>query len=83
MHITLFGAAGEVTGSAYLVTTTPRDYRHPERACLAGQPGTVVVGPNWRRRQMRMQLPRNLCLDERILVGAGRRRNHDPCARQR
>ena len=46
------------------------DHRHPERAGLAGQPGAVVVGPERRRRQVRMQLPGDLALRERVLVVA-------------
>ena len=38
------------------------DDRHPEGARLARQSGAVVVGPERRRRQVRMQLPRDLRL---------------------
>ena len=62
--------------------STLRDHCHPERACLTGEPGAVVVRPEWRRRQIRMQLPDNLRLGERILVRASRRRDHDSGARQ-
>ena len=51
---------------------------HPERAELAGQPGAVVVRPHRGRRQLRMKLPADLGLGERVRVRSTRRGDDDP-----
>jgi hypothetical protein len=50
---------------------------------LAREPRAVVVGPERRRRQERVQLPLDLDLGEREGVRPGRRGNDNPVARQR
>ena len=59
-----------------------RDQRHSERTRLAREPGTVVICPERRRRQVRMQLSRNLPLRERVLVDSAWGRDHDSSAGQ-
>ncbi len=53
MHITLFGAAGEVTGSSYLVTTT--------QACILVDCGLFQGGDDDDRRN---RLPRDLQIED-------------------
>ena len=60
-----------------------RDDRHPERAGLTRKPRAVVVRPQRCGRQLRMKLPGDLSLGERIPVERARRRHDDAHSGQR
>jgi hypothetical protein len=75
---------GKVVGEADLQGGAAlRHDRHAERAGLTGQSGAVVVGPDRRRRQVGVELPRDLRLRERVAVGTARGRDDDSGSRER
>ena len=77
------GGNGGWYGSHEPATQSRAAITIPNEPAWPAQAAAIVIRPNRRRWQLRVQPARDLPLRQRIRAGRGRPRNHDPFARHR